>query len=73
MMHTATVTKKLEDLFSCEKSCFSNEALSIMAAGNLYNYGGSDKATEMINQQKVLFNPDIFRFDFLAIFKLIWI
>lgn len=35
-------------MFSCEKSCFSHEALSIMAAGNLHSYGGSDEATEMI-------------------------
>ena len=45
---SATVTKKLEDLFSCEKSCFSHEALSIMVAGNLHNYGGSDEAMEMV-------------------------
>ena len=42
------ITKKLGDLFDGGKSCFSRKALSIMAAYNLHNYGGSDEATEMI-------------------------
>ena len=42
------IVKKLKDLFDGSKSCFSREALSIMASFNLHNYGGSDEATEMI-------------------------
>ena len=45
---SATIVKKLEDLFSGEKSLFSRGAQSIMAAYNLHNYGGSDESTEMI-------------------------
>ena len=42
------IIKKLQDLFSGEQCCFSKDALTILAAHNLHNYGGSDEATQMI-------------------------
>ena len=60
---SAVIVKELQDLFSGEKCCFSQESLSIMAAFNLHNYGGSDEATEMIiaGAYKALFHQIGFR------------
>ena len=48
LKNSAAISKNLDNLFGCEKSCFSREALTTMAAFNLHNYGGSDEVTEII-------------------------
>ncbi len=59
------IVNRLKDLFSKGRCSLSREALCIMAAFNLHNYGGSGKATKMIiaSAYKALFFDIGFKVD----------
>ena len=47
LINAGVIEKRLRDRFSAQQCSLSKEALTILAAWNLHNYGGSDEATEM--------------------------
>ncbi len=47
LQRAAKIKKKLDDIFSGERCTLSREAMIILAAFGMHNYGGSDEAMEM--------------------------